>query len=633
MLIFCSYRSSDIDQGSDSRRALQSVINEILRYQLGEKVSVERLTEDETKGFVNELYVENQFPSKFYNILHQRSGGNILFLTSLLENLVTQCKLSNSNGDWFVVEQLEDIEIPDSLENILKQRINNLPAELHNFCEIASVEGVEFTYEVVDELLQREFQQTKIQIGKQTQLLQQTFRIIVMSEEKVISPTQKLLTYSFVHGLLQETFYNNLPVRLKEMYHFFIGELLELHYSSALDEIMPHLALHFLRGKQPKRAAKYFYRAASNNRLLSAIAEADFNLSNAIQLLEAITGNNDADQGLLADCCQMLGHVRGTAIGQFDNGISLYQRALDIRRNLSNQGEYLVDCLHMMGVCYSASNRYINARNHFTRALQLLRRLEKGERTIFDTNRQSPMGNPIGLLKERRGNILRDIGHTYQNEGNLDKAIPFFKQSLRLLENGRDDGGFSDTLYFLGLAYLDNKDHEKAKELFSQALEIRKRDKLFAHQVMIYRSMSDLAFSEGKDNEGFNFAIRARDLCKEYEFHFREAEVLRFLSDKYLNRHNFTEAFQSLAEAAMLPYFSNFDEYKETLNTIIDKIENFQETGRNQLAIYFCEILIEHAHRYSSRQGIIEFANKWMQVKEFLETPKPGKTLRDLIVF
>jgi predicted ATPase len=57
------------------------------------------------------------------------------------------------NGGWVAGEPLDDLEIPDNLEGLLRARIDRLPDEVKDVLRVAAVIGRQFPLNVLADVL------------------------------------------------------------------------------------------------------------------------------------------------------------------------------------------------------------------------------------------------------------------------------------------------------------------------------------------------------------------------------------------------------------------------------------------------------------------------------------------------
>lgn len=619
ILIICTYRPSEI--ALRKSHPARDVIDEIIRYELGTVIDLGGLSDHQIRALVDLNFPNNYFPSSFFDTLLSLSGGNALFVASLLESMKGRHDLLvEDNKAWYLKKPIEALGISENVQSVVRKRIDRLSEHLRDLCDIASVEGSDFTYEAVSKVAEQQFRLTDIEIAKHFRSLEKDHRVVVLKGERWSAPTGVLTMYTFIHGLFQELLYQQLSKKLRAQYHLLLADSLRMIYADQLDDVSSELAMHYRRANMPSMAGTFFYRSAANSRSISATLEAEENLIRAVESLEKLP-KKEADNHLLADCIQMRAHVSGLSLRKFPEAIELYERCLRIRDSLSIQEEYLMDCYHMMGVCYSVLRNFQRAKQHLNQALELAEMLEHAGQPKKIDAELSPLANPPALYRERQGNVLRDIGKTFEREGHVQIAVDYYQRSLTLLKDGQDKGGFADTRYFIGLIYLTKGEFEKAEDELSRALANRQEGTKYRHTVTLNSQLAAVAFQHEKWDEGFRYAEEARNLVREHQPSYQDVQFFVMFAEEYLARHRYQDGFDTFAEAISLTYFADQRAYRGILNKILDVIEELIETDRSVLGEQFCDTLIESAKSGPGGRAQ-ESVVYWIRAKEHVQDPR-----------
>ena len=159
LLVLGAYRSAtvalgrrDLRSGETFRHPLAAVVNE-LRLQKGE-VLIE-LDRADGRAFV-EAYVDsepNRLGAGFRDALYAQTGGHALFTVESLRNLQARGELvKDEAGRWVARESLDWGALPARVEAVIAERIERLPEVERRILSVASVQGDDFTAEVVAEL-------------------------------------------------------------------------------------------------------------------------------------------------------------------------------------------------------------------------------------------------------------------------------------------------------------------------------------------------------------------------------------------------------------------------------------------------------------------------------------------------
>ena len=91
-------------------------------------------------------------PEAFLDRLVELAAGNPLFVEQVLHMLIDEGRLEPADGGWRTTGEADPIEVPPTIEAILAARIDNLGGAERACAEAASVIGMEFWAEPLDEL-------------------------------------------------------------------------------------------------------------------------------------------------------------------------------------------------------------------------------------------------------------------------------------------------------------------------------------------------------------------------------------------------------------------------------------------------------------------------------------------------
>src|SRR5262249_32625441 len=147
--------------------------------------------------------------------------------------------------------------VPESLRQMVEQRVERLTKAEQRVLEVASVAGATFTTAVVaagledtTELIEEQCEE----LARQGQFLRG-----VGSERWPDGTT--VTRYGFIHTLYQEVVYERVTAGRRVRLHRRIGERLEEAYGDHTQEVAAELAVHFEHGQDSRKAVHYWGQA------------------------------------------------------------------------------------------------------------------------------------------------------------------------------------------------------------------------------------------------------------------------------------------------------------------------------------------------------------------------------------
>jgi predicted ATPase/DNA-binding SARP family transcriptional activator len=282
ILVIGAYRADDVALlHNGERHPLQSVVNEFRR-DLGDIVV--DLNRAGGREFV-EAFLDSQ-PNRlgpaFRETLYQHTGGHALFTVELLRNLQDHGNIvQDDTGQWSQGSALDWDRLPSRIEAVIAEQTSRLPEDWRAMLNVASVEGVEFTAEVIARVQGVAAQEVSSRLSGTLSephhlvARQSILRLDVdEGQRSATGAGQTLPRYGFRHSLFQKYLYSALDKGERSRLHEAVGNTLEALCGEQAGEIAGTLARHFEAAGQADRAADYLLQAGWRAVQLSANAEA-----------------------------------------------------------------------------------------------------------------------------------------------------------------------------------------------------------------------------------------------------------------------------------------------------------------------------------------------------------------------
>ncbi|MBE7468876.1 MAG: hypothetical protein DPW09_07320 [Anaerolineae bacterium] len=280
ILLALTYRPSDVALGRPSsfpgaagqfeRHPLEPVINELKR-RYGQ-VELD-LSQGMSRRFV-EAFLDtqpNELGPEFRAALYQKTQGHPLFTIELLRDMQERADLiKNEQGRWVEGRSIRWDSLPARAEAVIAERIDRLEPELREILAVASVEGRDFTAQVIARLLQLPERQAlrllSQELEKRHQLVRETGELRVGS--------QRLSRYQFTHALFQQYLYQQLSAGERRLWHRELAAALAELYAEDRETITVQLAHHYTEAGQTGQAIDYLLAGGDRARDLYAHQEA-----------------------------------------------------------------------------------------------------------------------------------------------------------------------------------------------------------------------------------------------------------------------------------------------------------------------------------------------------------------------
>ena len=293
ILILGAFRPSEINLGRrEERHPLEQTLHEFKR-DFGD-IEIE-VGKAEERQFVDELIDSepNRLDHEFRNALYRQTKGHPLFTVELLRTMQERGALiKDREGRWVEGPEFNWDTLPARVDAVIEERISRLSEKLREMLTIASVEGEEFTAEVVARVQEAELFSLVRLLSSE---LERRHHLVAAKGIRQLE-RQRLSLYLFQHILFQRYLYNSLDAVERAHLHEQVGNILEGLYGKQTEEISVQLARHFLEAGIVPKAIDYIQKAGERAVRLSANDEAIIHFKKALELLLKLPEIPERDQ-------------------------------------------------------------------------------------------------------------------------------------------------------------------------------------------------------------------------------------------------------------------------------------------------------------------------------------------------
>jgi hypothetical protein len=242
ILLVCAYR--DVDVGADA--PLSSTLRELARQPATHRLQVRGLTVPDVARLIEALS-GLAVRASVVTAVYRETEGNPLFVEEVVRLLVDEGRLETvaSEPSW-------RLRIPQSVRDVIEQRLDRLSEECNRVLRLASVIGREFGLDALE----------RLSGATRKQLLEVLDEAI---EARVVAEVPAALgRLRFSHALIRQTLYDGISTARRIRLHRELGEVLEELYAAEPKAHLAELAHHFFEaapGGEVGRAIDYARRA------------------------------------------------------------------------------------------------------------------------------------------------------------------------------------------------------------------------------------------------------------------------------------------------------------------------------------------------------------------------------------
>ena len=571
---------------------LRTVLTELRQHGQCVELALEYLSEVEVAAYLAQRFGSTRLTAALGRVLHQRTGGNPLFLSALTDELVRQQVVTEGPDGWDVhagVDALPAI-IPAHLRALIEHQLAQLSPEDQQLLEAASVAGVEFAAAAVAAGLERAEEEVEARctaLAHQGQFLQARGPA-AWSDGTVTEG------YGFRHALYQEVVYQRLPAGRQSRWHARIATRLAQGFGEEAGDMAAAVAMHCVRGRLLSQAVPYLRQAGQHAARRGAHQEAVAFYEQALQALgqlpttpetqaQAIDLRLDlrtsllplgAFRRILDYLCEaetlaealadryrlgqvadyMTNHFMST--GDYDRAIASGQRTLALAAALGDFALQVKAHQHL-GRAYLAKGDYRQAVDFLQRNVASLQgellQERFGELNPLAVQSRSWLVLCLAELGEFTEGIARGqeglhmaeasgqsysridawtrVGGLYVRKGDLHQAIPLLERGLALCQATHVPLLFPPCAAALGFAYALVGRVTDAIPLLEQAMERNTSMGFLARAAFTLTSLSQVYLLVGRSTEASALARRALALSREHKERGSQAWALLLLGE------------------------------------------------------------------------------------------------------
>jgi class 3 adenylate cyclase/tetratricopeptide (TPR) repeat protein len=407
------------------------------------RIALDNLSTADSAEMTKAILATEQLPDELHRLIVRKAEGNPFFVEEVVKSLHEVGALRRDNGRYVLAKRLDEIFIPDTIQDVIMARIDRLAESPKKTLQLASVIGREFTRRLVDRLAE---------IHERTEEFLRDLKAIELIYEKSLFPE---LAYMFKHALTHEVAYNSLLVQRRKELHRLVGVAIQELYADRLAEHFEVLGHHFLKAEQWAEAFDYLLKAAEKASKGFAIREA---VALYDQALEAA--------GRLADAVDIK-----TLMAIHQARVSLYfilsdfvssraeaERLLTLARRAGervNEGGALVGMAH--------ASLWAHDFDH-----------------ALDYSRQAIEVASTADAKSVLAGSHFITGFVYGVTARLDRVGQELERALTMSRESRDVLHESFSLCFIGLVTNWAGNYQEASRLVSEGLRIARENNLLA---------------------------------------------------------------------------------------------------------------------------------------------------------
>ena len=280
ILVLATYRPMDV---ALEGHPIRTVHQDLQIHGRCTELALDRLTQEEVAHYLALRFASDDLAAALAERVFARTGGQPLFVASLVDHLVAQGAIVEADAGWRLglEDSISQDSMPRDLREMITRHIDRLTVDDRSLLEVASAAGAEFSALLMAGAMDR----SVLDVEQACEELARTRRVLVSAGITEWPNGEVSGAYAFQHALYQEVLYLRLAPGRRVHTHRRVGESLEQGYGARAPEVASALARHFELGHDFRKALHYLGLAAESSARRFSTREAASYLGRALELV------------------------------------------------------------------------------------------------------------------------------------------------------------------------------------------------------------------------------------------------------------------------------------------------------------------------------------------------------------
>jgi predicted ATPase/Tfp pilus assembly protein PilF len=532
-------------------------------YKHSVNIELEDLSDEHCKEIINTMLGGLQPPDSMNEIILSRGCGNPFFIGEVVRALIDAGALErDTDGNFQVIQDMSEIELPDTIHGVIISRIDRLLASDRNILQVASVIGRVFAYRTLNGVYP--YDDLAAALRERLNYLNE----LGLTEMQLIETE----LYRFIHLTTREVVYEGLPFQHRRSLHREIGGYIEEVHADTIGEQTSLLAYHYYEGHDWQKAMEYNLTAAQNAQREFANDTAILSGQRALEAAERLGSEVDTSQERLA-AHSTLGDVM-TLVGRYDEAfeqIELAREIVDSAPHAPSKSRQQAELSRKMADVYERRSEYETAFEWLDKGLQYL---EEDEATIEATRiyllgtgiyrrqgqndeafnwcqRSLEFASKIDTREGEQavGQAYYNLGGIQYRRGDLQSALDYCLQSLEVYQEIDDVVGKARAYTNLGATYSDLGEWKQAMDAYNESLTINQQIGDIQREGFLANNLGNIHLYRGEWDQAAWLFKQSNAIWKRIGSPLPDAVTLSNLAQVQICQEKWDQAEDNLKES------------------------------------------------------------------------------------
>lgn len=242
LMLIASFRPEDL-QASHPLRLLQQ---DLATSRRSEDLHLAPLDNPAVREYLSRELGTEKLPSGLASLIHQRSAGNPLYMTAILDHLRAQRILLSQGGEVALSQPIDQIEIgvPDGIAAVIGLQLDRLGDEDRRLLEAGSIAGTIFPAWAAAAALDCALEDVEEAYAS----LVRRVRLLSIAGHDELPDGTRSAFYVFAHELYRDVVYSRIPIARRSHWHQRVADRLRAMFAGNESSVAHEIAAHTKAG-------------------------------------------------------------------------------------------------------------------------------------------------------------------------------------------------------------------------------------------------------------------------------------------------------------------------------------------------------------------------------------------------
>jgi len=509
------------------------------------QISLSRFSDRESKRIIQALIPDHRLPYDFIQLILDKAEGNPLYLEEIVKSLMERNIILKDPTGYKLAKDIKEIEIPDTIQEIVLARVDRLEEHSKMTLQAASVIGREFTLK----LLARQEE-----LERQLSRYMKELKHLELIQEKSLSPE---IEYMFKNAVTKDVIYSSLLLQHRKELHRKIAEAIERLYWEKKEEYLEMLAYHYLHSDAIDKSITYLIKAGEKAKSIYANNEAIEYFRKALDLMDQHKGSWDDYK---KEAHQKLADLNDL-VGDYPQAIHHYVEEMKFVSSSIEKTE----SLRKIGVICEKKGDLAEALKFYEEAMDLI------------AHREYPL---------EAGRIYMNIGWLHNRNGDYDRAMDFCNRALNIFRQEKSDYETALALNNLAVIHEFHGQWDLAERYNKESIQLIRKVGDQRKLGSFYISLGLLSWKKGSLKKSKNYFKKSLVLMEAIGNTLGIANSFSSLGKVYASEGNLNKAFSYLEKS--LTMFQKMGTKSKLCQSCIALAEAYVKKGDLEKAKDYC---------------------------------------------